>query len=150
MRVPPFLLILLVGSVPIILVGLILTVGNVELVAWRPPLAWSDKFGTPNVSGTVGAAGEIDNAVTSVGAGDSGVYAVGYENLPLAENATSGNLFVRSYDLTGNMVWTHDQKSLFFDQFSQISVGIGGVYVVGSVNNSVAVLKFDFNGDQLW
>src|SRR5690242_4847141 len=116
MRVPPFLLILLVGSVPIILVGLILTVGSVELVAWRPPLAWSDQFGTPDVSGTVGASGEIDNAVISVSAGSSGVYAVGYQDLPLAYNATSGSLFVRDYDLTGSLIWTHDQQSVFFDQ----------------------------------
>src|SRR6266487_992491 len=142
MKVPPFLLILLVGSTPILLVALILSASSVELVAWRPPIAWSEEYGTLE--------GEIDNSVNAVAAGGSGVFAAGYVNTPVSGNATSGSLFVRSYDLAGNMGWTHDQQSVYFDQFSGISVGNDGVYIVGNLNNSVAVLKFDLNGTRLW
>ncbi len=142
MRVSPFLLILLVGAVPILLAALLFSAANVELLAWRPPIAWSEQFGTSGIG--------IDNAVSAVAAGGSGVYTAGYLDQPVSGKATSGSLFVRNYDLAGRTVWTHDQQSVYFDQFSGISAGNGGIYVVGRVNNSVAILKFDMNGNEIW
>ena len=94
-----------------------------------------------------------------VAVGASGVYVVGFGNLPGQVSAGSGDAFVRKYDALGNEVWTRQFGSSGFDQAFGVAVDAGHVYVTGEVRGTLPgqvsiggafVCKYDASGNEVW
>lgn len=45
MKVPTFIIVVLMGLTPILLVALLVITPTLTLVAWQPPKVWSNQFG---------------------------------------------------------------------------------------------------------
>jgi hypothetical protein len=118
---------------------------------------WTREIGTTCSSVIYYCEYKPDDFVYGVAAGPTGIYVAG---------ATRGNFpgqvqhhpsrfgtdaFLRKYDLSGNEVWTRQFGSYSSDNnyANGLSMGPGGLYVVGSTGNSFVGL-FDSNGNQVW
>ncbi len=129
--------ILAAGITPLILIGLILVGSTLGLVLWRPPVLWTDQFGSPN--GT--------SEVIGMTAGTSGIYIAGY----LSSNGTSlGHDFIKRYGDDGGVMWTRMIENSSGLNGNGIAVGSDGIYVAGSAVRNDTLLKYDFNGGQSW
>lgn len=134
----PFILILLVGLVPLTIFALIVAGSGSGLVLWQPPAIWEIRFGTPNGF----------NGVTALSTGTTGLFAVGYVS---DTNLINNSLFVSRYDLSGHQLWTQRfADSDRYPNIGAIAVGADGVYAAGVLNGSGFVRKYDFNGNQGW
>jgi len=113
---------------------------------------WTHQFGTQSY--------DVANGI-SVDA--SGVYVAGstYGTLPGQSSAGSYDAFVRKYDASGNVIWTHQFGTQSYDVASGISVDASGVYVAGSTYGTLPdqssagsgdafVRKYDASGNVIW
>jgi hypothetical protein len=132
-----FLLILLAGATPLLAVALIVIGSTLGLAAWRPPLLWTDQFGSPDAASGVSAAV----------ADSKGVYVVGYRN---ATSGTFGTQFIRRYDTNGQVAWTTIINNISGLSLYGVALGSDGVYAVGGSYENDTILKFDLNGTMLW
>jgi hypothetical protein len=127
--------------VPLLLFVIIVVASSLGAVAWKPPVLWSDRFGTPQGS----------NGITSVAVDNFGRYVCGYLN---ETDGTPGTPFIREYDLNGGDVWTRTLASTpssdIFPLLSGISVSTVGILVVGDLNDNITVMMYDLKGNQLW
>lgn len=135
MKGAAFLPILVAGTTPFVLIALILLGSTLGLVAWRPPVLWTDRFGAPNLS----------SSVYSAAADRSGFYVTGSLN----GNGTYGVSFLRGYDAVGRISWTSLLQNVS-EAFVGISTGSDGVYVVQDGPTNETLLKYDFNGSEIW
>jgi hypothetical protein len=138
-KVSPFLLLFLVVSIPLVLLGLVLIASNYEIVAWRPPLLWSEQYGT---------AGNF-NSVNAVTTNDTSLYAVG----ELGYNSLSGNgtWFLREYDAKGGaVIWDSQQCIVNYNQITGASLGGDGIYVAANINRTPTLLKYELTGNLVW
>lgn len=115
-------------------------------------LLWSRQFGNHGDLMSVGG----------VSADASGVYVVGatWGTLPGQTTAGRADAFVRRYSLAGDLVWTRQFGTSRIDAAHEVSLGGGGVFVVGTTNDGlggrnaglddVFVRRYDLAGDALW
>src|SRR6266487_3046310 len=137
MKGSAFLPIIAAGITPMILIGLILVGSTLGLVLWRPPVLWTDQFGSPNAT----------SEVSGMTAGASGIYVTGY----LSSNGTSlGHDFIKRYGDDGGVMWTRMIENSSGLIVNGIAVGSDGIYVAGSGFRNDTLLKYDFNGRQSW
>lgn len=127
------------GLVPIALFTLLVLGIGLQVVAWRPPLLWSDQFG---VSGGY-------NGATSIAANSAGVIAAGYLN-STQFGLSGGDFFIRRYQIGGGLIWTKTFPLTPLSGPLEVSIGTDGVYGVLQTNDTISVLKYDFNGVQMW
>ncbi len=113
---------------------------------------WTRLFGA---SGWTGA-----SAVT---VDSTGVYVTGptFGNFSGLEKAGKSDVYVRKYDLDGNVVWTQQYGGSEYDVSNGIDVDATGVYVAGSTcstlgtipgaqNGEAFVTKLDLDGNLVW
>ncbi len=140
MRGTSILPLLVVALVPLTLFGLIIVGSSLGAVGWRPPVLWSESFGSP-----IGASG-----ITAVTVYNANRYVCGYLN----STTTFGTPFIREYDLNGGDVWTTTLASgpstVTSPLLLGISVNTAGLFVIGDINDNITLLKYDFTGNQLW
>jgi hypothetical protein len=108
--------VLAAGVTPLILLGIIIFASTVGLVEWRPPVLWTDQFGTPPASSGVG----------SISVYNGSFYVNGYLN----NNGTGGLPFIRKYNTDRAVAWTSDIENIVFVAFG-LAVGSTGIYVIG-------------------
>ena len=137
--------IVLAGLIPILLLAFLASGIGFGLVAWQPPVLWTETFGNATARG--------NNAVIGVSSDSSGVYSAAYSNYS-GVGYPGGSLHLIKYDPNGLLVWTHTigNSSAYV---TGISVGADGVYLVGNglqpqVGAVGFVQKFDFSGNKLW
>jgi hypothetical protein len=136
----PFLLVVLVGVLPLIIFASIVAESGLGLVLWQPPNIWRTQFGPIN-----GASG-----VTALSVDSSGLYVTGYSvNSTVRECGPEPCALVARYDLNGRQVWirTFSQP---FSQFNSIAVGGNNVIVGGILNGSSSVQRYDLDGNLIW
>lgn len=97
---------------------------------------------------------------TSIAANSTGVYVTGSGGGTIA--GQTGSQFLRKYDVDGNTIWTRLFGGFLQDFSRGVAVDTTGVYVAGSAQTKLPgqtkvdlnydgfVIKFDFNGTQLW
>jgi len=132
---------LIVAAITPLLVLLVLVSGvGLGLVAWQPPILWTNTFG-----GSTGG----DNAAAGVSADGSGVYLVGYTNYA-GIGSPGGSLVLNKYDPSSGLLWTHNIGNSSAAVLA-VSVGPDGVYLTGG-NSSFRsfVQKFDLSGNRIW
>jgi hypothetical protein len=130
-----FLPILVAGATPFILVGLIVFGSTLGLVAWKPPLLWTNQFGNPNMTS------DIASAVADY----DGLYVGGYLNYTYL----NGTPFLREYNTVGGIAWTNYVKGAS-GLIHGISIGSDGVYFLQEENTNETFQKFGFNGSEIW
>ncbi|HWB95380.1 MAG TPA: hypothetical protein VG672_01725 [Bryobacteraceae bacterium] len=112
---------------------------------------WSQKFG-----------GTGFDVAWGVAADASGAYIVGNSGAGLSGEPT-GQLFIRKYDPSGNVLWTQTFGTLGITEYAHgVSVSSSGVYVIGSTEELIGVQtlptfdldayvrKYDTNGNLQW
>jgi uncharacterized protein (TIGR03437 family) len=104
---------------------------------------WVRQFGSTAVAA---------DYVYGVAADSTGVYAVGTTRgaLPGQTPTGSSDIFVRKYDLNGNIVWTRQLGTPQEDQGLAAAIDATGVYVAGAQFADGFLRKYDFNGNELW
>ena len=141
MTVPTFIIVVLMGLTPILLVALLVITPTLTLVAWQPPKVWSNQFG-PSPG--------FQSGVSSVSATSDALYAGGYLGFPLGSmNSSNSGIFVARYDLSGRQIWIR----LFGDPGERVHVvkaRNGGVIAAGLTNGQGFVRYYDRNGTQVW
>ncbi|MBI2820490.1 MAG: hypothetical protein HYX73_10970, partial [Acidobacteria bacterium] len=94
----------------------------------------------------------------------TGVYVAGITGgaLPGQTSVGGDDAFVRKYDFSGNLLWTHQFGTSNPDSARGVAVDAAGVYVVGTIlsgslpgqtsagNYDAFVRKYDSNGNELW
>ncbi len=138
--------IVLVGLTPLLVFTLMVVGLAVGPVRWQPPNLWSTDFGTSGL--------DVRNRVTSLSADSEGLYAGGYVGKPglfggLSVNATPSQLFVSHYDLSHRQMWSQGFGN-FTDTISTVVGATDGVYVVGALNETGFVRKYDLQGNEVW
>lgn len=127
-------------AVPLLVLIVIVSGIGFGLVAWQPPVQWTQTFG-----GVTGG-----NAAAGITAASSAVYLVGYANYSGISSA-GGNLLLSKYESTSAIVWSRSigNSSLAIAGFA---VGAYGLYLTGSNSTSESgyVEKFDLSGNKLW
>lgn len=118
---------------------------------------WTRQFGGTNGSSQDYASGLAHDA--------TGIYVSGYMTnsgaLPGQVSAGATDAFVRKYDFTGNLLWTHQFGSAGDDLAFGIAAGITGVIVAGRTSSTLPgqvsmgswdafARKFDAAGNILW
>jgi uncharacterized protein (TIGR03437 family) len=106
--------------------------------------------------------GSVDE-VRGIAAGASGVYVTGLTNGVLAQPGVGGSdVYLRKYDVDGNVIWTRQFGSVATDQGNAVAVDFTGVYVAGDTTGAFAgqnhlgglwdefAAMFDFDGNQKW
>src|SRR6266446_6016183 len=91
-----FLTVLVAGISPLLILIILILGISLGLVAWRPPLLWSDQFGVPTDY----------NGVTAAGVDNTGVYVGGYQNATDRFYNSPMVSFLMKYDSGGSRVWT--------------------------------------------
>ncbi len=110
---------------------------------------WTRQFGTSS----------FDNA-RGISADATGIYIAGETN-GIFPGQTSGQIFVRKYDVNGTEAWTRQFGASYFESANGIAVNATGVYVTGftlgalpgQVNSGGTdpfVRKYDTNGNEIW
>jgi len=136
--------IVLAGLLPILLLAFLASGIGFGLVAWQPPVLWTDTFGNATSRG--------DNAIVGVSSDSSGVYSAAYSNYS-GLGYPGGSLHLTKYDPNGGLVWTHTVGNFNAD-IRAISMGAGGIYLVGDNVDLPAgvgyVQRFDSTGNRLW
>lgn len=128
------------GVTPFVVLVLLVTGAGLGLVAWKPPILWSDTFGTPPAS----------NSATTVASGPSGVYVEGYLNFSGVGDG-AGTLFLNKYTPDGEVVWARTIASANNTYIDGMSLGPDGLYFTGMNQNDVGfVTKYDLSGSQIW
>ncbi len=150
MRGTSILPLLVVALVPLTLFGLIIVGSSLGAVGWRPPVLWSESFGSP-----IGASG-----ITAVTVYNANRYVCGYLN----STTTFGTPFIREYDLNGGDVWTTTLASGPSTVTSPLLLGISvnstGVFVAGVASGlfpnetysvqTPFIRQYDANGNTIW
>jgi hypothetical protein len=144
MKIPTFLLVLLVGVIPILSFTVLILASTFTVVAWQPPTQWTNQLGAGASSG---------NQVLFLQVQSDGLYAGGYlgYDLALGGSSTRG-LFVTRYDLSGHQKWI----DLFGDPSKSLLTGIalgnGGIVAVGHLNGNGKSFLQDYaiNGTKVW
>lgn len=107
---------------------------------------WTRQFGPGRANG--------------IAANSTGVYVAGTGGGTIT--GQTGSQFVRKYDANGNAIWTRLFGGYLEDFCRGVAVDATGVYVAGSAQTPLPgqkkidqnydgfVIKFDFNGTQLW
>jgi len=126
---------ILAGLTPILLLAFLASGIGFGIVAWQPPVIWTDAFGNATSRG--------DNAVIGVSSDSSGVYSAAYSNYS-GIAYPGGSLHLMKYDPAGGLVWTHTIGNSSA-AVTSISTGTDGIYLVSS-----SVQKFDFTGNKIW
>src|SRR5205823_11723914 len=129
----------------------------VVAVATTPALAgggvqWTQQFGSPAF-----------DAANGVALDGTGAYVVGHTlgALPGEQSSGGPDAFVRKYDLSGNVLWTHQFGTAAFDLGIELAADGTGVYVTGwtlgalpGQSNSgrvdTFVRRYDTDGNELW
>lgn len=144
MRIPTFLVVVLVGLVPIaVFASLFIVPANVK---WQPPLIWQTTFGTPGLGAT--------NGINAVATDKTGVYAVGYLGQPYGASPTPSPsyAFLKKFDFNGRESWSQQLGNLSSIEVDTVIVGSDGLYLSGIywANLTVFLEKHDFNGNKVW
>ncbi len=96
----------------------------------------------------------------AIAANSTGVYVAGSGGGTIT--GQTGSQFLRKYDASGNAIWTRLFGGYLEDFCRGVAVDATGVYVAGSAQTNLPgqkkidlnydgfVIKFDFNGTQLW
>ncbi|HZE87565.1 MAG TPA: SBBP repeat-containing protein [Methylomirabilota bacterium] len=102
---------------------------------------WTRQFGTSG-----------QDIGTAVATDTTGIYTVGYTSgsFPGETNAGSYDVYVRKYDFSGNIVWTHQLGTSDFDQTWSIVAVNNSVYVAGHLYPNGFLRKYDQNGNEVW
>jgi hypothetical protein len=130
--------VIVAGLVPIALLALLFLGAGLQLVAWRPPLLWSDQFGVQ----------EGDNGAISASANSNGLFLTGYLNS--TASLAGGEYFVRRYDLGGGLLWTQTFPNTPDSAIGGVSVGTDGAYEALWTNETFTILKYALNGSLSW
>lgn len=113
---------------------------------------WTRQFGTSDYDYAYGVA--VD--------GSGNAYVIGHTGGTISGATSSGPLFVRKYDSSGNALWTRQFGTTGTDSVAGVAVdGSGNVYVAGAVysgntisgatgTGSLFVRKFDSSGNAVW
>ena len=143
LKIPPLLLIVLVGLVPLTLFASLLIVP--QNIKWQPPVIWKDEF--------------TGSGIVAVAADKTGIYALGNvwgNRMGPTFNATS-HAFLKKFDLSGGEVWTEQLGDPLNVTLTNISVGTDGLYIsgvndtgLGSQKTWAFVEKHDMNGNKIW
>lgn len=139
MRGSGFLPLLIAALTPLLIMGLIIFGSSVSLVAWRPPVLWTDALAFDGVK---------------LAADSSGAYVGGYLNYADTANYTSftGFFFLRKYTPNGMISWTRPILNSSYS-ITGMSLGKDGVYMIGERSGpsyASVVIKFDITGNLLW
>jgi hypothetical protein len=133
--------VLIAGLTPFLVIVLLVTATGLSLVAWRPPVLWSDTFGSSSKA----------SSVTVIESGDSGFFVEGYVNSSsFARSGGGGYIFLSKYDPDGKVVWSHTIGNTSNALITWMSVGSDGLYLTGSNQSGGIVLKYDLNGNLVW
>lgn len=113
---------------------------------------WTRQFGTFSYDAAVDVAGDA-----------SGIYVAGFTSgtLPGQSSAGGHDVFVRKYDVSGNVVWTRQFGSSADETPEGVALDTTGVYVIGwtfgalpgqtsAGTQDAFVRKYDANGNELW
>ncbi len=93
---------------------------------------------------------------TGISADKSGAYVSGYTFVPLPGHSLSNpfsDVFVRKYDLKGNILWTVESGTPDLSDAATtiVSVDYPGIYLLGMTNRAHEfVMKYDSNGNYVW
>jgi uncharacterized repeat protein (TIGR01451 family) len=103
-------------------------------------VVWTQQFGTASNDAALGIAVDA-----------TGVYVAGGVSGTLSGQTSGGqDAFVRKYDASGMVVWTHQFGSAANDIASGITADASGIYVAGSAGDDAFVRKYDASGTELW
>ena len=118
----------------------------------------SDAVGNPSIWVDQWGSSRNDEAL-GVAFGGGGLYVAGYVGVPNNSSAPGGcgetmgdawgcQAFVRKYDSTGNLLWSHQFGYCCFTAATGVAVNNHGVFVVGT--GPVFLYNFDANGNLVW
>src|SRR5215472_1690464 len=96
-----FLSVLIAGLTPILVLGILVSGIALGLVAWQPPVVWSNQFGVSEWNS--------QNGLTSMSSDPNGLYLGGFVGYPRdlsGPTPSASYVFVSKYDLNGHETWT--------------------------------------------
>jgi len=118
------------------IIGLLVFGSTLGLVAWRPPVLWTNQFDSTSLAGSV----------DSLSASNDGISVAG----SLLTNGTTDSPFLRDYTPKGDIAWTRTVSNNLQFRFRGVAVGQDGIYAVGADSSNTSILKYDFNGNRIW
>jgi hypothetical protein len=133
--------VLAAGLTPFLVIVLLVAATGLSLVAWRPPVLWSEVLGSSHRA----------SSVTVISSGDSGVFVEGYVNSSeFGGTGRGGSLFMSRYYSGGGVAWTRTVGNASNTFITGMSVGPDGLYLTGLNQSGGIVLKYDLNGNLVW
>ena len=139
MRGGAFLPLFIAYLTPMLIIMLVVYGSTVEVVAWKPPVLWTNQFGDPNMS----------NGVQSLSYANGSVYAAGFFNFT-QRYIGSGTSFLREYRSDGDVLWTSNIGNFLGESTAELTVGSDGIYIIQADFMNSSLQSYDFKGNQLW
>jgi len=131
--------IIVAAITPFLILTLIVSATAFGLVAWKPPVLWSETFG--------GSSGR--NSATMIASDSSGAYVGGYVNSSNVGGGL-GSILLTKYDPGGGLVWAHVIGNTNDSSIDGISLGPDGLYLSGGHVGGNTVMKYDLTGSKIW
>ncbi len=130
--------VLLAGVIPLLVLALIVAGSGLGLVLWRPPIIWTDQFGSY---------GTNSNGVTGIVVNNGSLYVGGYLN---STGWYTGTPFIRRYDLAGRAGWNSPLTSVQGQTIVSVAAGTNTVFTMGEGVRNDTLVRLDSNGNILW